>query len=271
MMRFYACCLPIVAAFTALCLVTAAPFAQQRQEQLPAPGNPSQGQQQTPRSEPKAAPQPKSTDPKAGQPKVEDQRAGDPKAAPQRKASPGGPRGPAPAPKALPAEKYVSPIERDRLLADLYALLATAADEKAAGQHASAIERLWQTATSETAIVLIERAGVALAGKDNALALDLLNEAVRLGPDQTETWGRRAFFHMADNNVHAAIGDLRRVIALEPNHFRALATLANLLKEVQEKPAALKLARQVKEIHPFFDGMQAIIDELSRAVDGEGT
>jgi tetratricopeptide (TPR) repeat protein len=213
------------------------------------------------RQEPAPQPSPRSEPPKSeGQPKAQQQRR-----------PPPGARGAAPMPKALPAEKYTGPAERDRLLSDLYAQLAAAADEKEAAQHANAIERLWQAGTSDSARVLIERAGVALAAKDNALALDLLNEAVRLSPDQSEPWVRRAYFNMADNNAWAAIGDLRRAIALEPNHFQALSALANALREVREYNGALKIARQVLEIHPFMDGVKNVIDDLSRRVEGQGT
>jgi tetratricopeptide (TPR) repeat protein len=224
--------------------------AQQRQEQ-PSQNAPTQ------RGE-----QPKSSEPT---------RPGDPKKAePQRKAAPGGQRAPA-MPKALSVEKHASPADQRRQLEDLYAQLQTAPDAPTAQKHVAAIERVWQAQTGDTALVLIERAGLALAAKDTALALDFLNEAVRLAPDKTEPWVRRAYFHAADNNIRAAIGDLRRVIALDPDHFRALHTLASLLREVNERPAALRFARQAKELHPFLDGINTMIDELSRSVEGQGT
>ena len=67
------------------------------------------------------------------------------------------------------------------------------------------------------------------------LALKLLDAVVELAPDYAEGWNRRAYVHYMQSDYERAMGDLRRVLALEPNHFKALDGLAQILREIGEK------------------------------------
>lgn len=75
--------------------------------------------------------------------------------------------------------------------------------------------------------------------------------------------------HFGANNFERALGDLRRVLALDPNHFKALDGLAHILKDVGQKRAALAAVRKLLEVHPFWDGAKALGDELAREVEGQ--
>lgn len=162
-----------------------------------------------------------------------------------------------------------TPAEREKALADLYALLATADDDASAKAVATSIERLWLNSGSDTVAVLMDRAMQASQSKKTPLALRLLDAVVGLAPDYAEAWNRRAYVHFADNNIELALGDLRRVLALDPNHFKALDGLAQILKEVGQKKAALAAVRKLMEVHPHWDGAKAMHDELAREVEGQ--
>ncbi len=163
-----------------------------------------------------------------------------------------------------------TPAEREKTLSDLYALLATSDDEEAAKAVSDAIERVWLHSGSATVDLLMERSIKAMSDKKVDLALKLLDAVVDLAPDFTEAWNRRAYVHFVRKDTERALGDLRRALALDPNHFKALDGLAQILREMGQKKPALKAFRQLLDIHPYWSGAQQAVEELEREVDGQG-
>lgn len=172
---------------------------------------------------------------------------------------------------ARPLEKLPQTAEEKRLqLANLYAQLATAEDEKASAKIAGSIERLWRHSGSDTVNLLISRAAKVATEKRTELAETLLDRAVTLAPDYTEGFSQRALFHFSQNNMTAALGDLRRVLALDPNHFKALEGLVQIWRDTGNKKGAYEVLRQLLDVHPFAPGAQQAYDELKREVEGRG-
>ena len=170
-------------------------------------------------------------------------------------------------PSALPK----TPAERDRTLSDLYALLATAEDEGTARAVAEGIERVWTHSGSATVDLLLGRATKAASQKNYERALKLLDHVVEQAPDFTEGWNRRAYVHFQRNELAQALGDLRRTLALDPNHFKALDGLAQVLREIGQKKAALDVLERLNDVHPYWPGAATAIEELSREVEGQRT
>ena len=160
--------------------------------------------------------------------------------------------------------------KRAVLREDLYALLATAANEKEAKQIAAQIERIWRTSGSDTVSVLLTRATRALKAKDQKLALTLLDSVVELAPDNAEAWNRRAFIHYSSKNFRAAVGDLRRALALDKNHFKALDGLASIFQQIGDDAKALRVYEQLRDIHPFWPGLDKAYESLKGKVQGRG-
>lgn len=160
--------------------------------------------------------------------------------------------------------------KRATLREDLYALLATAASAEDAKKIARQIQRVWRTSGSDTVSVLMSRAGRAMKSKDQKLALKLLDTVVELAPDNAEAWNRRAFVHYASKNYRAAVGDLRRALALDKNHFKALDGLASIFQQIGDDDKALKIYEQLRQIHPFWPGMDKAYEALKGKVQGRG-
>jgi tetratricopeptide (TPR) repeat protein len=93
---------------------------------------------------------------------------------------------------------------------------------------------------------------------------------VELSPDYAEGWSRRAYVYYLQSDYDRAAGDLRRALALEPNHFKALDGLARILRESGQKKSALKVYEQLLRIHPFMPGAKEAVDELTLEVEGQG-
>lgn len=175
---------------------------------------------------------------------------------------------PAPGKKGEQAEE--TPEQHAKLLDELYARLATAPDEATAAQIASAIEQLWQHSGSATADLLVARASAATEAQRRDLAMKLLNAAVELQPDYAEAWNRRAYLFFLADDYKRALGDLRRVLALEPRHYKALEGLANILQHLGEKKAALEAYDALLKVYPNRAGARKARDDLRIEVEGQG-
>ncbi len=173
--------------------------------------------------------------------------------------------------KAPGASIPENPAMRARLKRDLYALLAAAQDQESATTIANSIERLWIAGVGDTAQVLMERAAKSAAADRPDLALRMLDTVTRIAPDFAEGFNRRAYVYYSMNEFERALGDLRRVLALDPNHYKALDGLGQILRELGQKKAALEVYRRLNAVHPYWPGVKATLDELERTVAGQGT
>jgi tetratricopeptide (TPR) repeat protein len=183
-----------------------------------------------------------------------------------------------PTPAQPPASKRLlgesipdNAVERAKLLDNLYAHLATAEDERAAERTAEAILRVWRASGGDTVKVLMERAYKAVNDKQHALALKLLDSVVALAPDYAEGWSQRAHVLYLENEAERALGDLRRALALDPNHFKALDALGTILREIGQPKGALQAYEKLLEVHPYWPGAKQAVEELTREVGGQRT
>jgi len=59
-------------------------------------------------------------------------------------------------------------------------------------------------------------------------------------------------------------------LALDPNHFKALDGLGQILREIGQKKAALEVYRKLISVHPYWAGAKEAMIELERDVKGQG-
>ena len=159
--------------------------------------------------------------------------------------------------------------QKRKVLADLYERLVAADSVESAEVVADTIEQLWLHSGSDTTNLLMEHALEALHDKKPELALQMLDGVVKLQPGFVEAWNRRAYVHFAQKDYAKALLDLRRVLALEPRHFKAINGLATILREFGEKRGALRVYRMLLEVHPFAEDARQAVKELEREVEGE--
>jgi tetratricopeptide (TPR) repeat protein len=185
-----------------------------------------------------------------------------------------GPSAQAPAarrsPSANPSRLPQTAEAKAKRLSDLYAQLQAADGEEAAKRISEQIERLWQHSGSDTVNLLMQRSTKAVNDKNPDLAQKLLDRVVELAPDYAEGFNQRAFFHYTQNNYEAAVGDLRRTLALDPNHYKAMEGLVQIWRDTGNKRGAFKVLQQLLEVHPFAAGARQIHDELKKEVEGQG-
>ncbi|MGQ0455984.1 MAG: tetratricopeptide repeat protein [Hyphomicrobium sp.] len=208
-------------------------------------------------------------------------------AAPPREMSPPGAERAVPPPEAIPpvapppgrakgepgmmGEAWpTTPEEASKTIGNLLAYLATEGDALKAGAIAASIEKLWRLPGGDTVNLLVDRGFDAASKNQLEKALKFLDAAVDLAPDYPEAWNQRAYVHYRMGTSAAALGDLRRALALEPNQFRALDGMAKILEGVGEKKAALQAYEQLLKIHPQIEGAQEAADRLKKELEGQG-
>lgn len=160
------------------------------------------------------------------------------------------------------------PKPAPQTLDDLFTRLAASKDEREAQGVARLIERRWARSGSDTADLLMTRAGDAIQAKDHALAIELLDRVLALEPGWAEAWYRRAnAFYLADDPA-AALADLRQVVAREPRHFGAWAGLGHILMSLDDKRGAVQAYRRALALHPHLERVKSLVERLGPEVDG---
>lgn len=168
------------------------------------------------------------------------------------------------------AEPEDTPAQRRRSLDDLYAHLASIESADSSAPLVLAIERLWLYTGSDTIDVLMERVLKAVGEGKLDLATKLSDAIVEMAPRFAEGWNRRALVAYLRNDYAEALSSLHRALALEPNHFKALDGVAQIMRETGEKKAALDAYRKLLDVHPYWSGASEAVDELKREIEGQG-
>lgn len=171
-------------------------------------------------------------------------------------------------PESLTEEPQTEKSRSERL-DDLYQRLEEAPNKRSAEAVARRIESLWRESGSASIDLLLERAMSLIREEEYDLALAILDTVVIAAPEFAEGWSQRAMTHFQKRNFRAALSDLRRVLALEPKHFRAMQGVAVILNEFGEKERALRAYRRVLDVYPLKEEAREAVENLVRDVEGQ--
>lgn len=189
---------------------------------------------------------------------------------PPRAATPWQPARPAAKPNAAGVGAAVprqQPSQK-RVLDELFARLAKSTDSDESEGIARSIKRIWQRSGSDTADLLMARAGTAMGSKNSDLAARLLDSIVALEPDWAEAWNRRATVRFEKFDDDGAMADIAQVLVREPRHFGALSGMGYIFERHDMHKAALKVFRKVLALYPKQDDIRKAVDKLTIQVEG---
>jgi tetratricopeptide (TPR) repeat protein len=158
----------------------------------------------------------------------------------------------------------------DELLNSLYDQLQKTSSAEAAATVEAAIERFWSRSGSDTADLLMQRAGAAIEARNYELAISLLTKITKIEPRYTAGWNQLATVYFMQNQYREAMHQLRRVLALDPRHYKAIEGLSIILRETGNKKAALRVTRQALAVNPHLKTAKQAEEELAREVEGQG-
>lgn len=161
-----------------------------------------------------------------------------------------------------------TPVERPKMLGELYEQLGKAHDAEEAAPITQAIENLWRTTGSATVDLLMSRAARFTKESDLDLALEILDATADMAPEEAEVWYLRAKVHYRQKQYEMALADLKRALDRDPKHYRALEDLGLVLEALGTKTEALEAYRQALKINPFLGDAHQAVEFLSREVGG---
>lgn len=127
----------------------------------------------------------------------------------------------------------------------------------------------WSKSGSPAMDLLLRRGTEALESGDMDAAIEHLTALTDHAPDFAEGWNARAtaFFHSGEYGL--SVEDIRKTLALNPQHFGALSGLAIIFEELGYSKEALEAYRAVEAIHPHRPEVRDAIDRLEKTVEGE--
>ncbi len=163
----------------------------------------------------------------------------------------------------------LTPLDRDKMLGQLYDELASAKDLAAARPITESIEELWRTSGSDTVDLLLSRADRFMTDSEFDLAMQVLDAAADLAPENAEVWHKRAKVEMLRNDYTAALADLRRSLEFDPRNYSALSDLGAALEQVGAKKEALDAYRKALKANPFLDEARDAVKQLTHEVEGQ--
>jgi tetratricopeptide (TPR) repeat protein len=158
--------------------------------------------------------------------------------------------------------------DRSKGLDFLFGALKAAPDDDSAKHVEARILAIWLQTPSDTAALLMMRAKAAMDAQQTEVALKLLDAVIKLRPDYTEAWNRRATLYYLQNDYMRSMADIEQVLIREPRHFGALAGLGMIMQDLGEDKRALDAFRKALAINPHLEKVPELVKTLSEKVEG---
>jgi len=141
-------------------------------------------------------------------------------------------------------------------------------DPDAADEIENNILALWLESDSDTIDLLMQWTLKAMERKQYPRALDFLDRIVLLDPDYIEGWNKRATVYFLLDDYGKSIGDIGKVLELEPRHFGALSGLGIIMRAMGDDERAKAAFRAALEIDPHLDNIRQELDALEAETGG---
>ena len=158
--------------------------------------------------------------------------------------------------------------DRTKGLDFLFGALKAAPDEASAKHVEARIWAIWMHTPSDTAALLMARAKAAIDAQQVDIAMKLLDAVIKLRPDYTEAWNRRATLYYLQNDYTRSLADIQQVLAREPRHFGALAGLGMIMQDLGDEKRALEAFRKALAVNPHLEKVPEMVRTLTEKVEG---
>lgn len=156
---------------------------------------------------------------------------------------------------------------RKAALFEALAQAPTALDARAIEHR---IYAFWAETNSPSVRLIFDQAGVLIGAGDWESARAKLDALTEIAPDYVEAWSFRALANSRLRDYDRAVADLKRVLELEPRHFRALGLLGSIFRELDDPKSALKAYEAAVKINPHLEGGADAVRQLTDEVRGRG-
>lgn len=166
------------------------------------------------------------------------------------------------------AARPTPPRDKRVQLDALFEALRLSPDETSSKALGTRLDSVFAHTNSASADLLMARAEVAAEAKEYDLALELLDAALIIAPDNLALLSRRASIKYVQDDYAGALADIGEVLTREPRHYTALLGLALIMREVGDDKHALEAARKALSVNPHLDAAKEIVDDLEVSVEG---
>jgi tetratricopeptide (TPR) repeat protein len=157
--------------------------------------------------------------------------------------------------------------QTDRLDA-LFADLAES-DESSSRRIEREIWAEWSKSGSPAMDLLLQRGRDAMGEGDLEAAIEHLTALTDHAPDFAEGRNALATAYFQTGDFGPSIEEIARTLALNPRHFGALSGLGTIFEELGDDARALEAYKAALAIHPHLDNVEAAIERLQTAADGQ--
>ncbi len=131
--------------------------------------------------------------------------------------------------------------------------------------------QLWIASISPAARLLIERGQREMQGGDAKNALEEFDGLVALEPAQAEAWRQRAQARLEAGDLDGAARDGMQSLALDAQHFPALAVLSRVAEQRGDWKNAYAAWSRLMAIDPQTEGGARRLEELRKKAFGQET
>jgi len=117
--------------------------------------------------------------------------------------------------------------------------------------------------------LLLQRGEDALEAEEYGVALEHFTALTDHAPDFAEGWNARATVLFRKDLYGPALADIRRALALNPQHFDAMTGLAVILQTTGLHAEALEVWYLLRAVHPHRPELEQAIGMLEVEIGGE--
>ncbi|WP_255448361.1 tetratricopeptide repeat protein [Telmatospirillum sp. J64-1] len=151
---------------------------------------------------------------------------------------------------------------------DLFLRLQTTSSEQEAHILEMTILHTWTKSGIPEVDTLTYQGLEAIDSGDLELAQHIFDRVVLMAPHFAEGWNLRASVHYLKGDYRSAVGDIERVLKLEPRHFGALAGLGQIFLSLGHDRAALKAFDMALALNPHLASARTHALELRQQIAG---
>lgn len=147
--------------------------------------------------------------------------------------------------------------------------LAQQTDPQKALQLEKKIIAHWSAQSKGAALILAQRVDMAMERKQPEIALELISRGIDYQPQWVHGRYMRAMILTLIEDDERAMLELAQILALEPRHFLALKSVANVFEKRKNFTKAYSVYETLEKIHPQMLGLKERMDKLKKHIDGK--
>jgi tetratricopeptide (TPR) repeat protein len=151
----------------------------------------------------------------------------------------------------------------------LFSALKAAPTEQQASALETQIEVYWRSQITPAVQLLLERSTLAMIHGDRKTAIEDLDAALDLQPEQADLWRLHAEARYANGDEMGAFADLAQALQREPRCFPALADLSRFAEARDDFSRAVKAWQRFLEIDPKAPRGEARLQSLQKKLNGQ--